>query len=219
MDKSIVYDPIEAEMIHAVNLANGASQTISGDLTMDENIACPIYLNLVYDHACACDEKATYFDEIPPQFFTELPPSITLCPGEGTKFEICHGYDFALDPANGGTITNTGDSLEVQLNPDFGETSPVLLKITNTLSSCEQSFQTPIFQIDDSFMLEDKSATACQDGCTPLQVDLPAAWADDAQIAWSPTTFLDNPTSASPEVCDPTNGHYLHRYCYTSARL
>lgn len=45
----------------------------------------------------------------------------------------------------------------------------------------------------------------CDAGCTGVNLDIAPEILAEATISWSPTTFVDDPTSASTEICNPTS--------------
>jgi uncharacterized repeat protein (TIGR01451 family) len=50
----------------------------------------------------------------------------------------------------------------------------------------------------------DKVADICENDCVDLDLEIPAELEDGATITWTPALGLDDPTSATPEVCDLT---------------
>ena len=43
----------------------------------------------------------------------------------------------------------------------------------------------------------------CDSECNTLELDLPDEYIGNVSALWDPSTYLDNPTSLSPEICNP----------------
>ncbi len=199
------FDPELAGMDHVLALAAGDTITLMMCLDVPAGQACPVIVAQTYETTCACDMAENAFDKIPPSFLAELGDDYVLCPGQPLELEVCAGYEFALDPAEGGVLTQTGDMLSVALNPGFGEDDPVKLTATNTIGTCTEDFSINLNSLGD-FEFGPFTAEVCEGECTGLDIALPNNIADAVTIMWAPAAGLDDTTIEDPEVCGMTAG-------------
>ncbi|MEM9990307.1 MAG: hypothetical protein AAF738_01020, partial [Bacteroidota bacterium] len=107
-------------------------------------------------------------------------------------------------PADGATFSLVGDQFMVTLADGFGVDLPVDINLTVNQGFCSDQYSIDLLQADDLDLGPYEVQTVCTDRKTQLDLDLPTAWRDEATITWSPTTFLDDPTSHNPLICNPT---------------
>ena len=200
------FDPELNGMDHAVSLAPGETTTVMMCLDIAAIQSCPIIIKQTYETDCACDSEETPIMDLSPSFIADLQECVVLCPTQPLMLETCGDYEITLDPAAGGTITDDGmGMLSIELASGFGipGTDPVKLVVTGGTGECEIMDMVDLKSIGD-WVAEDQVADICAEDCVDLDLMIPAELEDGATITWSPTLGLDDPTSATPEVCDLT---------------
>ena len=193
-------------MDHAVSLAPGEMITLSMCLDVAAIQSCPIIIKQTYETDCSCDSEETPIMDLSPSFIADLQECVVLCPTQPLELETCGGYDVTLEPAAGGVITDDGTgNLSIVLNDGFGipGTDPVKLVVTGTTGECEIMDMVELKSLGD-WVPTDKVADICENDCVDLDLEIPAELEDGATITWTPALGLDDPTSATPELCDLT---------------
>jgi len=182
--------------------ANGDT-TITGSFTMPAEFACPVILRETYETSCACDETTTIIDAVPPAFFDDMEGNNIVCTGDTLKYDYCGGYDMIMEPMGGATVIINGDQLCVFVNPGYGLTSPVTLTFESINALCEQSFSANFFS-DANFEFGPAfDVAACEGVCRNLDLNVGAVVEATGTVLWTPDTYLDDPTSFTPELCNP----------------
>jgi len=152
---------------------SGGTTDYTGSVDLEEGKSCPILIDAVFDVPCECKSNVFYFDEPPLPDFLDLDGPISLCPGDDLTLAVCGGYQFALNPSIGGTITNTGGVLTVDLADGFGISNPVILEVTTGHAQCPGSFELEIFQMETFEIGPFSQLDACDSECTVLDLNLP----------------------------------------------
>jgi len=200
------FDPPLDSAIVNVTVLMGDTTTIMGCFDIDENLACPVFLMVMQETNCVCDAQDFYYDSIEPSASDELGQSIAICPGSPLKIGYCGDLEYSISPAAGATMAPNaaGDSLCITLEPGFGLSSPVVLMVTSQTGGCaEFDFETEIYSLGNFEFNDYDAEEACDVGCIQLDLDLPTEYRDIVTVSWSPTTYLDDPTSQKPMVCNP----------------
>jgi len=199
------FDPaIDSISVNVMVLA-GDTTNVLGCFNVDESIACPVFLMVMQETNCICDAQDFFYDSIEPEASDELGLSIAVCPGEPLKVGYCADLEYSVSPSNGAVIETSaaGDSLCITLEPGFGLTSPVVLKVSSQTGGCMMfDFETEIFSLGDFEFGPYEAETACNVGCINLDLDLPTEYRDIVTVLWEPATYLDDPTSQTPIACD-----------------
>ncbi len=191
-------------MDHTVSLGTGDTAIIMMCLDVPAIQSCPIIINQTYETTCACDNEATPITNLPPAFIATLEECIVLCPGMPLELETCGNYDITLEPAEGGTVTDDGSGMtSIALNAGFGVETPVKLVVSGTQGECPMMEMRELKSIGD-WVPTNQVAEICEDDCVDLDLLIPDNIVGGATITWSPTLGLDDPTSATPEVCNLT---------------
>ncbi len=202
------YDPILTSATHNISLNTGATTSINGQLTVAENLACPVFIRLTQETTCQCDLQSYIISEFEPQFFADLGEKQVLCPSEDLTFSVCSDVTedmFTISPAAGANLSITTDgTLTFSLNDGYGVGDPVTLSLETTTGSCTNTFSTLIYTIEDFTIGPYTPLDMCSNECTRLNLNMAPSWIGNVDIAWSPTDFLDDPTSPEPEICEPT---------------
>jgi len=136
--------------VYMINITGGEITELASTSSFPENTSCPLLVKASFD-ACTCNTDEFYFDLAPtPEFLTpfENNTPVMLCPNLNLELAICSGYDFALDPVNGGTMTNTNGLLTVSINPGFGIDTPVMLQVMSQQDNCAGTFELEIFELE-----------------------------------------------------------------------
>ena len=201
------FDPPIDSTTHTITVLSGDSTIIMGCFDVEESLACPVFLMVMQETNCVCDAQDFYYDSIEPSASDDLGQTIAVCPGEPLKIGYCGDWDYAVSPAAGATIAPNaaGDSLCISLTDGFGLTNPVVLMVTSQTGGCmEFGFETNIFSLEGFDFGPFDAMNVCNVGCQTLDLDIPMDFVDVISVEWSPATFLDNPNSVSPMLCDPT---------------
>ncbi len=185
-----------------VNVGAGMSEEITGSIgSVAEEFTCPLLVKMTIDPNCACDSQVFEYTGPPkPDFLAGLTDPLIICPGEVVSLITCSNYSFEyLMPASLGTVTP--DSRGELLLGGY-PSSPVQLAVTGGTGGCDTTWVIEIIQLDD-FTLADGSAIVCNLECTTLDAGIPEEWLGAVSVSWSPGTYLDDSTSATPMICNP----------------
>ncbi|MCB0694421.1 MAG: hypothetical protein H6568_03715 [Lewinellaceae bacterium] len=198
------YDPLLDSEMQLVNIPAGDTVAYTGSFTVPNALACPVFLVVDYDTPCACDRSVRYFDQIEPLFFADLPDAVYLCPGDDLEFETCSDFTLSFSPSDGATLTDLGGGMvRVTINPGFGEDQPVTLLAQSTAGSCDFASSRALYQLPNLDIGPYDPVRVCDNAITQLSLNLPPEWDEGAVILWSPALYLDDPTSANPEIIEP----------------
>jgi len=197
-------DPLMDTQSQTVNVTAGTPTEVSGMTTLPEEFSCPIIINTMFDSGCDCSGESYYFDAPPtPDFVADFDGPVNLCPGDDFTIEICAGYDFELENPASGSMTDDGSTLGVTVNAGYGINSPVVLKVMS-MGPCGGEFEIEIYQLETFEIGPFAAVDACDMECTTLVLDgVPDDWQGNMTVEWSPATYLSDPTSWEPEICDP----------------
>ncbi len=201
------YDPDIADFTHTVSLSQGSMATLDGYLTVENGVACPVFLCVMQETDCVCDNQDFLYTSIEPSFSKDLNRRVVLCPGEPLGLDICDGFSISVLPAEGATLVYTpgNDSLYINLNEGYGVSSPVRLRVTSQLGACAaKTFETELFRLSDFELGPFDLVNVCTDNCKRLDLLIPAQYRNSVSAIWTPSTFLDDPTSLRPLICNPT---------------
>lgn len=201
------FDPEIATFTEFVTLPMGDMAELEGTFTIANGIACPVFLCVMQETNCVCDNQEFLYTSIEPSFSADLENRVVLCPNVPLALEVCSDFDVELVPAEGGTLTyaDGGDSLYVNLNPGFGISSPVRMRVTSQVGGCDPAtFETEIFRLSDFELGPYELQTLCTDNCKRLDLLIPSQYRNSVEVEWVPSTFLDDPTSIRPILCNPT---------------
>jgi len=197
------YDNILATDVFSANVPNGSVVNQGGTVMIPEALSCPILIRANFDVACGCTEIVVPFDTAPtPDFLVNLSDPVTLCPGATLDLEICSGWEFTVEPSDGATFTESGSTLSIDVNDNYVDV-PVTISATSQIGNCPADFSFDLieqgsFEIGPYDLVE-----LCDSECNTLDLELPAEWDGNVTITWTPATYLDDPTSATPEICYP----------------
>jgi hypothetical protein len=186
-----------------ITLANGAMTTVNGSFEVVEDMACAIVL-VVQSPSCTCSETVIPFNEVLPEFLTDLGDEIVICPGEAFTIEgICLESEFAFTPASAGTIDDSVDGeVTIEVNPGF-EGIPVRLTATSTVGTCiGQTTEINVIEVQD-LDFGPYEVTLCDDGCQIVDLGVSAALQRDLMVSISSDAGITDPTSFEPEFCAP----------------
>ncbi|WP_273444456.1 hypothetical protein [Neolewinella agarilytica] len=218
-------DPLIGSERQLVSLPLDGEAVISGTIPVDAEDACPILIRANVP-GCACGEVIIDPGEILPDFVADLGTDVVLCPGEDYVINgLCGEVDFSLVPPNAGEVMLAGDSITLSLNPGFGVVGPVTLEVTSTIGSCLESTSQINVSAPLSFDFDPLSFDACQEGCQQLDLGINVNLLEDLEINITPTTYLSDSHSATPEICDPqedityTIEYILNGQCMTSSTM
>ena len=196
------YDQIIYSTSTTVALGADTMAVIDGNTPrITEEFTCPLLVNLTIDPNCNCDSDLFEYNGTPkPDFLAGLTDPLVICPGETVDLATCDGYSFTY---------LTPSSLAAPVPDQFGvvslggyTTSPVELAVTGGTAGCDTTWIIEIIQLDD-FTLDDGAAIVCNLECTQLDAGIPEEWIGAVSINWSPGTYLDDSTSATPMICNP----------------
>ncbi len=198
------YDPLLDSETQLVNLPVGDTLTYSGTFAVPNALACPVFLVVDFDTPCACDRSIRYFDQIEPLFLADLPEAVYLCAGDNLELSVCADFTLSLTPSNGGTITDLGGgTIQVSINPGFGEDQPVTLLAMSRAGSCDFASSRALYQLPNLEIGPYNPVRVCDNAISQLSLNLPPEWEEGAVVLWSPTLYLDDPTSPNPEIIEP----------------
>ncbi|MBK8053015.1 MAG: hypothetical protein IPK35_07025 [Saprospiraceae bacterium] len=201
------FDPEIATFNEFVTLPMGDMAELEGTFSVANGISCPVFLCVMQETNCVCDNQEFLYTSIEPSFSADLENRAVLCPNVPLGLTVCSDFGITVVPAEGATLTyaNGGDSLYINLNPGFGVSSPVRLRVTSTVGGCSPStFETEIFRLSDFELGPYDLENLCTDNCRRLDLLIPAQYRNSVQVQWVPATFLDDPTSIRPILCNPT---------------
>ena len=187
-----------------ITLANSETTTVMGSFDVAEEMACAIVLR-IESPSCTCSETFIPFDEVIPEFLTDLGDEVVTCPGEAFTIEgICTPTEFEFQPASAGTIdTSVDGEVTVEINPGF-EGLPVTLVATTTVGTCiGQTTEINVIEVPD-LDFGPYEVTLCDDGCQIVDLGIPAALQEDLMVSITPAEGITDPTSFEPELCAPT---------------
>ncbi|MEM9990489.1 MAG: hypothetical protein AAF738_01930, partial [Bacteroidota bacterium] len=225
-------NPILGTRTMPVNLPMGASTSLVDEINVPANIGCPAFMRIRQNSDCACDENVVYIDGAIPEFFAELGTDQVLCPGSPLILDVCPDYSpaagndytftdgdgrltvsfmgstvlvFESDPIEGIDFGLVGNEVTATLNPGFGLDTPVDIELTVNEGFCQETFDLNVRAAPDLEIGPYEAQVVCTDEKTVLDLNLDAILEANATITWSPATFLDNPTSSRPVICNPTS--------------
>lgn len=196
------FDPVIGTQTQSLSLANAMQTTLSGDITVDEDLACPVLLQIVYDGSCECLTEEFYITDVKPAAFIGLPELITVCPGDPINIGYCSDYTYSTSPDDQGTMSIIGDSISYLFNA--GEVGPVVLSLVSNTGTCVDTTSIAFFNTGD-YVMDLADIDVCPAGCTSINLDIAPEILANATISWNPTAFIDDPTSASVQICEPTS--------------
>lgn len=200
------YDPVLATVVQPQNIPNGTIVHMTGSVALQENFTCPMFVHVNFDVSCACDDLVFYNTTAPiPSFLELLDESYTICPDEDLEIQVCGDYDYSLTPSNGGSITQSGTDMTISINDGFGINTPVMFCVDSNEGSCSTNHCVDIYQLQSIEIGPFDEVNVCEDECVTLDLELSDGVLNSVDVVWTPTTFLDDPTSAAPQVCNPTN--------------
>ena len=193
-------DPLMATDNIMVNVLSGQASDHTGTVTLPEAFSCPVLVKTTVETVCNCSMDVYYMEKPPtPAFVAQFDGPVQLCPGDDFAIGICSGFDFNL--SGSGEMTETADSLFVVV-PLGGN---AVLNITSQHADCmEQDFQIEIMSLDNFEIGPFETMQICDMECTALDLNIPEDWVGNMMVTWSPATFLDDPTSFTPMICNPT---------------
>lgn len=191
---------------HAITLMPGESLEIIGNMTMTEEFACPVLFAIRQNTDCVCDEIVFPITEIAPKFIVDLGDQQTLCPDDDLSLIVCGNYEYNLSPAEGGSIilNQSTNEMIIEINEGYGEDTPVELSVQGVIGACETVAKLDIYKVAEFSIGPYEPVGICVNECMILELGLSEEIAELATIQWSPSIFLDDSTSANPEVCNPT---------------
>lgn len=197
-------DPLIDTYVEAISIGTNATGMISNVFTVPESQACPVIVKVIIP-GCACGEVFLPFNPVEPDFIADLGDSYVICPGDSLIIDgLCNNFGLALSPPEAGIAVQSNDSIIVALNDGFGVLEPVTLTATNTFGICgSQMFELKVSQLE-TFDFGPYVVDACTEGCQVVDLGIPVALQEDLEVSISPTTFITNPGSFEPEICNPT---------------
>ncbi len=202
------YEPLLATATQTVTMATGTNQIVTGCFTVNEDESCPSIFRVEQTTSCVCSTLDYPYIGIEPEIFSGLESEVTLCPEEVFAVENCGGWSYTSTPSAGASFTpnEAGDSIYVSINSGYGLASPVRITISSEVGGCDPiNAEIDIFSLDAFTFGPYESIEACSDGCTVLNLGLPSGYESNMSVLWRPSTYLDDPTSLSPMICDPQN--------------
>ncbi len=200
-----VIDEQIASNNHMVNLNNSDSTTLTSCFTVSLAESCPVFMKVMQTTDCVCDALDFYYDSIEPNFLNGI-DEITLCPDQSFGIENCVSWDYSVMPAQGANIVPSvdNDSLYITLNDGYGVNTPVVLQVESEMGSCSPfQFDFEINSLEEFSFGPFETQTLCNVGCRDLELGIDEDLLSNATVLWTPSTYLDDPTSISPEICDP----------------
>ena len=199
-------DPVIASDVQAISLNNGETININGCITINESVACPIIFRIEQVTSCQCDITDLAVSEIIPTVVETIPPVPVICPGETFTIEGCSDWQYAVEPNEGGILTtDVNGDVSLEVNTGYGIESPVKLVITSGIGGCNAvDTEFEVYSLAEFEFGPYENKSVCNQGCTILDLGLPSYIENAATILWSPSTNLDDPTSFSPQLCDPS---------------
>jgi len=201
------YDPFLNSTTVNANIPSGSTVNETGSVTLPENVSCPVIVKLDFDSNCECSEIIFNYDEAPtPDFLADFDEPPLLCSGDSLNLTVCSGYGYTLSPSAGGTIVQNGADMSIILNPGYGVSSPVTLNVTSQQAGCSGSFYLEMYQVEELDFGYYGYQEVCNDLCSELYLGLPFQLSGQVAVSWSPTTYLDDPTSESPNICPTAVG-------------
>ncbi len=200
------YDPQLGSSTMPVVLPGGSNRTLNGCFNVPATDACPVFLIVEQSGPCVCDTKMYYHNVVEPEALAVLPENVNVCPGEALVLENCDDWTYSIQPTNAGTITDAGNgTTELTINSGFGLSTPIMLQATSDLGNCGvQTFSRDVFSLANFNLGPYAPEEVCETDCLQLDLDIDASYRDNMTVVWSPTTFLDDPNSQTPTVCQPT---------------
>ncbi len=197
-------DPILATQTTFVNVTSGEITEVTGTITLPEATSCPLFIEADFDVPCECSASIFYQSEAPtPDFLAQFEGGeVNLCPGDVLDLDVCLGYTYSLLPSAGGTITQSGTDLTIDINDGYGVNTPVVLTVSGGIGACSDDFTLDIYQPETFEIGPFETVNVCDNECYTVDIDLPGG-SENFTYSWSPTTYLDDPTIAMPIICDP----------------
>ncbi len=200
------FEPILDNDSETILLFSGESTEISGEFVIPNSFACSTVLTVDFGLECGCDELNYLLSEVAPDFLEPLPENIlTSCEGIPAILDVCEDYKYILDPQDESAGTLTVENGELSFDFNTGENGPVTVYISSLTSSCDQVYELEIYSTDGFDPPAMMNKIVCADGCSQLNLNIPNFILESAEILWTPGSSLDDPTSSSPEICEPTS--------------
>ena len=197
------YDIVLGTDVQSVSLFADDSTEVMGQITVDQALSCPVLLQVTQNSDCDCDAVTIPIDEITPSFFAELPEDVVVCPDTPLTLPACGDeYTFVAVPSEGATFTEVGDSIDIEIVDGF-EDQEVEIIVTSTFGECTSDFSFTLNEMSVFEIGPYEIEEVCDSECKTLDLDLPKEWEGNVTIEWSPTTYLDDATSETPEICNP----------------
>ncbi len=201
------YDPILVTETTPVIVPPGDNRIVSNCFTVNATDACPVFMQVTQNSPCVCETKLSYHPAIEPEPFAALNDQVNLCPNSTMSFESCDDWTYSVSPSAGGTFTDDGaGNMVFSLASGYGLDSPVKIQVTSAIGACDpETFEKKVYSLS-AFNLGPYTATeVCETDCQQLDLNILAQYRDNVSVSWSPTTFLDDPTSQTPTICQPTS--------------
>lgn len=198
-------DPLLGSESTNISVAPNGTRTLNGTITVPADEGCGLIMRANVP-GCTCGEIIIPIPEVLPDYIQELGSAVTLCPGETYDIEVpCGTPVYEFDPPEAGTASYVGTTLTIGLNPGFGVNAPVPFIMTSSIGSCQGQETMINLSQPESINYGPFDFYACSDGCLQLDFGLDPNITEDIEISISPSTFLDDPTSSEPTICNPTS--------------
>ncbi len=201
------FDPVLVTQTQNLNIPMGQMGQLTGNFTIPNGVSCPVFLCVIQETNCVCDNQDFLYTNIEPSFSKDLNRRVVLCPGEPLGLDICDGFTISVIPTEGATLVYTpgNDSLYINLNEGYGVSSPVRLRVTSQLGACAaRTYETELFRLSGFELGPFDLVNVCTDNCKRLDLLIPSQYRNSVSAIWTPSTFLDDPTSIRPLICNPT---------------
>ncbi len=201
------YDPILVSETVPVVVPPGENRILENCFTINATDACPVFLQIEQNSPCVCEIVTSYHPAIEPEPFAALNDQVNLCPNSTMSFEACDDWTYSVSPSAGGSFYDDGmGNMVFTLASGYGLDSPVKIQATSAIGGCDpETFEKKIYSLS-AFDLGPYTATeVCETDCQQLDLNILAQYRDNVSVSWSPTTFLDDPTSQTPTICQPTS--------------
>ncbi len=200
------YDPLLASETTPLVLPVEDERRLTGCFSVASTDACPLFLQVQQSSGCICDTETTYFDGLEPEDFAKLPDLVNICPNSSISLRTCSDWSYALSPSGAGTVVDDGNgNTVITLGSGYGVDNSVTLEATSTTGACDNvTFERKLYSLADFEVGPYTAVEVCETDCQQLDLRVPNQYRDNVEVSWSPTTFLDDPTSQTPRICQPT---------------
>lgn len=170
----------------------------------------------VEDNACPITGMNTFPVEVAVITSTYAGPDEIMCLGVGTQLTGSGGTNFNWTVVSGDPITPANFSCTNCSNPVANPSVTTTYQVVSNLSGgCVNTDQITVTVVPDfTYTLTQSSGTSClQD---PVQINLVPSPAGAYTYSWSPATYLNSSTIASPTVTATVPGTYTYTVDITS---